>query len=320
MSSARWTAEECGWLRANYGLSDIHETTRLLNGRFGTHRTEHAVYTKANVLGLHRPLMGGRRRAERAVRWSAEPEMEAFMLEHDTGSIPAAIGKFEARFGFRLTPQQVSTFRSRKGRQIRRGNDRSHDWNRRPVGYERDSGKGYMLVKVRERARVPGSKDNWALRGYVEYERAYGPVPEGCEIVHCDRDGMNDDPANLMAVPKALVGIINQKGIPYGDRESLEAAVGIARLIARTRDMECRPRECAVCGRTFSPQRATPGTRTCPECVAAGRKAKGRRSAGKAACERCGKVYERYTRRQRLCHECSVRTHGNGDRRRKNDD
>ncbi|MGI6125853.1 MAG: hypothetical protein ACOYEF_02700 [Planifilum sp.] len=64
MSSDRWTAEECDWLSANYGSSDIHEITHLLNGRFGTHRSEHAVYTKANVLGLHRPRMGGRRRAE----------------------------------------------------------------------------------------------------------------------------------------------------------------------------------------------------------------------------------------------------------------
>lgn len=86
-----------------------------------------------------------------------------------------------------------------------------------------------------------------------------------------------------------------------------------------TRDLECRPRECAVCGRTFSPPRATPGTRTCPECVAAGRKAKGRRSAGSAACEMCGREFERYTRHQRLCHECSVKTNGNGDRRKNED-
>lgn len=55
------------------------------------------------------------------------------------------------------------------------------------------------------------------------------------------------------------------------------------------------------------------------ECVAAGRKAKGRRSAGKAVCEMCGREFERYTRRQRLCHECSARTHGNGDRRKNED-
>lgn len=83
MSSDRWTAEECDWLSANYGSSDIHETTRLLNERFGTHRTEHAVYTKSNVLGLHRPRMGGRRRAERAVRWSAEPEMGTMTISDE---------------------------------------------------------------------------------------------------------------------------------------------------------------------------------------------------------------------------------------------
>lgn len=312
----RWTAEECDWLRANYGASDIHETTRLLNVEFGTRRSESAVYEKAYTLGCKRPIDGRRRRVERPVRWSAEPEMTEFMLENDNGSIPAAIAKFEKRFGFRLAPQQVSAFRARHGRQKHMDNERAHDWNRRPVGYERDSGKGYVLVKVAERPKVPGSKDNWALRGYVVYEREYGPVPEGCEIVHCDKDGMNDDPGNLMALPKSLVGIINQKGIEYHDRESLEAAVAIARIISKTRDLECRPRECAVCGRRFTPSRATPKTRTCPECVGAGRKAKGRRIAGKAVCEMCGREYERYTRLQRLCHDCSVRTKGKGVRRK----
>ena len=70
-----WTPEMLEWLDARYGSTDIHELTRALNEAFGCRKTETAVYVKANQRGLHRPRAGDRRRrCERAIRWSQEPE------------------------------------------------------------------------------------------------------------------------------------------------------------------------------------------------------------------------------------------------------
>ena len=131
-----WTPEMLAWLDGRYGTTDIHELTRELNGRFGCDKSEAALYVKANQRGLHRPKDSGRRRrAERVVRWSKEPEMAAFMLANDNGSIPAIIGKFRERFGITLTGTQVSTFRAAHGTQSKAGRTSAQDWHRRPIGF-----------------------------------------------------------------------------------------------------------------------------------------------------------------------------------------
>lgn len=286
--SRRWSAAEREWLAANYGTTDVRDCTARLNEAFGNGRTEQAVYVKANQMGLHRPALsrGGvrQRRCERPIFWSREPEMSAFMERNDTGSIPAVQDRFEARFGFRPSCTQVSAWRARANTQRRRDNDAAHDHNRRPVGHERDTGKGYVLVKVAERPTVPGSKDNWRMKHVLAWERANGrPLPEGHEVVFADRDHSNFDPGNLVAVPMWLVGAMNLPGAPqWHDRESLEACIAVARLRCAVVDAGMAPRRCEVCGREFTPRnRYNPDAITCPDCVDAGHKAKGRRAYGK---------------------------------------
>lgn len=141
-------------------------------------------------------------RAVRAVRWSREPEKQAWMEAHDRGQEAALLSKeFEGAFGFPLAGPQVSLWRSTNGRQARR----SHGGGKppSPVGSERDSGRGYVLVKVAEHPRVPQSKDNWRMKHVLAYERAHGPVPEGCVVVFADRDHSNFSPGNLVAVPRS---------------------------------------------------------------------------------------------------------------------
>ena len=189
------------------------------------------------------------------------------------------------------------------------------DGKSKPIGTRRDTGKGYVLVKVREHPDVPGTRDNWEMEHVVAWERANGRrLPEGCQVMFADNDHSNLGPDNLVAVPKELAGIMNSIGVSWSDRESLEECVAIAALRHRARDVEMRPRRCAVCGREFVPRsRESRDSMTCPDCVDAGHKAVKRRSAGTGVCERCGREYEKYQRRQRLCHECST-----ASRRRKN--
>lgn len=276
-----WTDAERARLAEVYGTTDAHEATRLLNAEFGNGRTEAAVYAKAQQMGLHRPVENpaGKpraRRVERVIRWSREPEMSAWMAENDTGSIPAVQRRFRERFGFGIASTQVSAYRAAHGTQRRRDNDAAHDHNRRPIGYERDTGKGYVLVKVAERPNVPGSKDNWRMKHVLAWEEANGrPLPDGCEVLFADRDHSNYDPANLVAVPKALVGILNTKDFPaYRDRESLDACIALAELQSGIVDAANAPRKCQRCGRTFVPRdRESSAAKTCPDCVDAGHKA-----------------------------------------------
>ena len=307
------------WLDENYGRTDVHELTRELNARFGCAKTETAVYVKGNQRGLHRPKDSDRRRrAERVVRWSKEPEMTAFMVENDNGSIPSIIEKFRERFGITLTGTQVSAFRTANGTQSKRGRTTAQDWHRRPVGFERDTGKGYVLVKVREDPEVPGSKDNWVPKHVLVWERTRGlKLPKGWLVLFCDGDHGNYAPENLKAVPRELIGIMNY-GPAWSDRATLEAAIGTAMLVKATAEASLRPRTCGVCGKTFTPDiRATRRgfqQRTCRQCLDKGLRSP--KDYGEKSCPVCGRRFRARSPRSVYC-SAECRAEAGREKRRK---
>lgn len=254
-------------------------------------------------------------RAVRAVRWSREPEKQAWMEAHDRGQEAALLSmEFEGAFGFPLAGPQVSLWRSTNGRQARR----SHGGGKppSPVGSERDTGRGYVLVKVAEHPRVPQSKDNWRMKHVLAYERAHGPVPEGCVVVFADRDHSNFSPGNLVAVPRSLLGLLNGPGAPeWRDAETLSAAVAAVSLDRAIVAAEAAaPRRCGVCGRLFVPPAREDNAsccrraRTCPDCLAQGRKSKGTKTVKfTARCAVCGREFEAERAGQRRCRECISR-------------
>lgn len=262
-------------------MTDARELAMELGRDFGWEPSVRSVYMRAHRLGLSkRPVANHDGRAEREVRWSREPEMEAWMLGHDRGQGTDLLSEeFRERFGFGLSRHQVSLFRSTHGTQTRRNHGGGSP--RRAVG-EVLWKRGYPYVKVAEEPGVPCTKDNWRPAQVVAWERERGPLPEGHVVLFADGDRANLDPENLVAVPRDLLAVMNSLGVGWSDRETLEACAAMARLRSRARELESAgPRRCAVCGREFVPtggQAAyTRPVRTCPACLAAGRRAPGRR-------------------------------------------
>lgn len=270
-----------GWLRGHYPrMTDINRLLDDYEAEFGWRPNKQSVYIKANRMGLRKePVAGRDGRAERAIRWTREPEMEAWMLEHDRGQrMDDLMAEWRERWGFGISRGQVNLFRASHGTQVRR--DHGGGRPRVPVGTERESKDGYIVVKVREDAEVPMSKDNWMLKHVHVYGQAHGGVPDGCVVYFADGDRRNFDPSNLVAVPARLVGILNNPTMPrWHDAESLKACIAIAEIKARqTEIMASAVRTCGVCGRPFAPdavhaRSGYTGIRTCPECLAKGRKA-----------------------------------------------
>lgn len=147
------------WLAEAYPTEHEGWIVAELARRFGREVSVPALRTKAWRMGLAKAPRTVPEHAARRVRWSVEPEMDAWMRGHDTGQSPSLLSRqFGARFGFPLSRAQVGLWRSSNGR-----SGPSHGGGRPllPVGSERDTGNGYVLVKVAERAAVPQSKDNW---------------------------------------------------------------------------------------------------------------------------------------------------------------
>lgn len=315
MGASRYTPEEDAWLVERYPLLGPRASLLAEHdacGRF-PERTLKGLVARAHVLGLHVRAIsapeGRNRRVERKVLWSHEPEMTAWMLEHDHGQRTAALSEaFRGRFGFGLSQTQISSFRGSHGTQTKGARPKAGDWHRRPVGFERDTGRGYILVKVREHASVPGSKDNWEMKHVLAWERANGrEVPEGYQVVAGDGDCRNADPENLVLVRKDLVAVINSGCCgEYHDAETLRVVAAAAELKVKVVDVEMRPRRCELCGREFTPAyRGGRNVRTCPECVARGHRWKGERTPkGDARCEVCGGKFTKTARTQVRCPSC----------------
>lgn len=177
-------------------------------------------------------------------------------------------GRFEKgnAGGFKSEEHRRAFMEAGRATRYRKGNmpDNAAD---KPVGTERvDAKDGYVYVKVAERKTDPKSAhDNWRPKHHVVYERAYGPVPDGCNVVFADRDKRNFDPANLVAVPRPLWAVITKQGWAYHDRGSLEACIALAQLSRKVYEASCHPRNCKRCGAEFAPR--YPNQRTCDGCL-----------------------------------------------------
>ena len=313
-----WTDAQIRWLRENYRFGTIDYTVEAFEREFGRRPTAHALQVKAHRMGLKKDTHGEGRhqRVQKTMRWSS-PELareREWMLEHDNDeSVFAVIDAFEAEFGIRLTRSQVSLFRALHGGKKRA----SHGGGKpnKPVGSERLGKDGYIMVKVREWPTKPQSKDNWKFKHHVVWEQANGrPVPEGCIVFFADKDNRNFDPDNLVALPRKYMAQLNNPELPdYNDRDTLLACVALCDLRSAMRDrLLDGTRICEVCGRPFkmtAAQREYPKPpRTCPDCLAAGKKARGERKPhGTARCAVCGGTFTKRREDQRRCEDCISR-------------
>jgi hypothetical protein len=273
---------DADWLRAHYPMMTTIDT--LLDDyerEFGWRPSRQGVYVKASHLGIHKaPVKGRGDKCERAIRWSKEPEMERWMLEHDHGQrMDALQAEWRERWGFGITRTQVSLFRASHGTQVRRSHGGGKE--RRPVGYERESKDGYIVIKFKERPDAPLSKDNWKLKHVWLWEQEHGPLPEDHSVYFADGDNRNFEPSNLVAVPNRLVGQMNllkSEGVTWHDAESLTTAIAMAEIrIARNEAMARQERVCKCCGKRYTNwQRYLDGgsvkSTICPECGRKGRK------------------------------------------------
>ncbi len=303
-----WTAEEEAWLAEVYASEHSRFLSKAFAERFGYERSGPSIHGKAYSLGLTKLERDVPDRAVRQVSWCREPEMQAWMEANDRGQSYTELSRgFGERFGFPLSRGQIGLWRSANGRADRHHLRNKH--RRVPVGTERDSGKGYILVKVADLPTKPQSKDNWRKKHVLVWEREHGPLPDGMVVMFADRDHSNFDPDNLVAVPKRLMGMINNKAAPeWSGADELRAAIALAELHEATVKAESRlPRACGVCGREFVPR---PGSvdrlrQTCPDCLAGGRKCKGVRTVkGTRTCAVCGKEFGYTMSRQVRCPDC----------------
>ena len=103
--------------------------------------------------------------------------------------------------------------------------------NYRKVGSERISKDGYIEIKVAE-------PNKWKYKHRVIYEKYYGKIPKGYNVIFLDGDKLNIDINNLKAISKHDNLIMNEKKLRYKNKELTESAYLIAKIENKNRKLK----------------------------------------------------------------------------------
>ena len=120
--------------------------------------------------------------------------------------------------------------------------------NLNPIGTERVGKDGYTEIKVAKENPYTGAWGHYVHKHRHQGEQVNGPLPKGMALKCLDGDRLNCDPANWVAVPRALLprlagGRLGR--VPYDDApaEIRPALLAIARLEHAAREKRKEPSE-----------------------------------------------------------------------------
>ena len=158
---------------------------------------------------------------------------------------------FNARFGTEKTADVIKGFCSRRGiktgrtGRFEKGNlpyntgtkglkvgsstsfkkgNRPKNW--RPVGSERINVEGYVEIKTVE-------PRTWKYKHVEIWQAINGPVPKGHVIIFADRNKLNFEPDNLIAIKRSELQYLNKHGLIQEDGDHTRAAVNVAKVAVR---------------------------------------------------------------------------------------
>lgn len=270
----RYTPEQRAWLAAHLADMANDEAARAFSELFGVDATPKQMHAYCSNHGI-RKTAAARAASHRAYTDEEEEFMREFVPGHSEAEIADA---FEERFGRRLTIPQVGNMKAKLG--VKSGTvggrfERGHvpwtkgrTWdeqgrseearaaslatcfkpgnlphNTRPLLDERIGKDGYIEVHVGLH-RMSRANDQWVSKAQFVWEQANGREwPEGHRSMFADGDRLNFDPGNIVPVPDDLYPIVCGAvpgGLEWHDRESLEAAITMARVIRARRRLETR--------------------------------------------------------------------------------
>lgn len=99
--------------------------------------------------------------------------------------------------------------------------------NHRPVGSERITKDGYIEIKIKE-------PNKWQLKHRYIYEKKYGKIPDGMNLIFLDGNKQNIELSNLKLVSRAEDLIMNTNKLFTKDKELTNSGVLIAKVINKT--------------------------------------------------------------------------------------
>ena len=289
MSGKRWTPEEEQRLRELYPTTTTREVAEIL-GRSENAVGQRAVKLGIRKAPGHehdmpRPKWDDARR-EWFGRYAPGHSWREISAEHEriygepltkamVQGAKQALGVRSGTMGGQFVKGQESWNKGRRqadymsaeaigrtaGTRFKKGEirPRKDGWYK-PIGYERTDKDGTVWVKVRD-SRISGPQnqrpghwnENWKQKHRLVWERANGcEVPPNTVITFADGNHGNYDPANLVAVPRAVWSTMHKMHLKWWDADSLRACMGIAKLAHVRRKKEKEARSCRATAKSMT--------------------------------------------------------------------
>lgn len=107
-------------------------------------------------------------------------------------------------------------------------------FNHKPIGHERVTADGYIMVKVAE-------PNKFRLKQLVVWEEHHGKVKEGYNLRFLDNDRTNCNIDNLMSIPRSVNAIVNNRNPANTHDKHLNKSILLTESITwHANKIECR--------------------------------------------------------------------------------
>ena len=180
--------------------------TDAFNERFGCNRTVPGIRLAANnILYI--------KRSERQLFTAEE---DAWLVEnYPKYKSEILVEMFTSKFNHKTSARNIighcnRYLKIKSGRKDYKKGESPYNFV--PIGTERRTKQGYVIVKVNDKKSVKGDSEtyheNWKFKHVLVWERYNGKVPDGNMIVFLDSDKENFDISNLVCIPKKIASIM----------------------------------------------------------------------------------------------------------------
>ena len=207
MPGVRYTEQQLDWIKENYqGYPTVQTLTDAFNEYFGCTRT---------VNGIRR-AMNDRCGIKMSKRQQFTPEEDAWLVENFPKYKADILTEiFVAKFDHKSSVRNIighcnGVLKIKSGRQsYKKGGS---PFNVVPVGTERKTKEGYIMVKVGDKKSTKGDSatyhKNWKFKHVLIWEQHHGAIPDGHIIVFLVSNKENLDISNLFCIPQKVAVVM----------------------------------------------------------------------------------------------------------------
>lgn len=195
-----YSKEEDKFLIDNVKGISLKELTTRFNGKFNLNLSESAIANRKNKLGLSSGITGG---------------------QFQKGNVPFNKGKKQIEYMSKEAIEKSKLTRFKKG---------NIPSNHRELYEERITKDGYIEIKIQDGKL----NKNWQLKHRYIYEKEYGKIPDGYNVIFLDSNKQNLDLSNLKLVSKAEDLIMNNNKLFTDNKDLTETGTLIAKVINKS--------------------------------------------------------------------------------------